>query len=144
MDVLSEENIDLALAHPASFIATNGAGYRDDHGKTGEIVHPRSFGTFPKILSKYVLGKRLLGWEEAIAKMTALPAKKFGIKERGELKENYFADIVIINRDEIRDLATTENPYQYNKGIDLVVVNGQITLRNGVYTGGRFGEVIRR
>jgi len=76
--------------------------------------------------------------------MTALPAKKFGIKERGELKENYFADIVIINRDEIRDLATTENPYQYNKGIDLVVVNGQITLRNGVYTGGRFGEVIRR
>jgi len=73
-----------------------------------------------------------------------LPAKKFGIKERGELKENYFADIVIINRDEIRDLATTENPYQYNKGIDLVVVNGQITLRNGVYTGGRFGEVIRR
>jgi N-acyl-D-amino-acid deacylase len=144
MDVLSDQNIDLAIMHPASIIATNGSGYRENHGKTGEVVHPRSFGTFPRILAKYVLGKKILSWEEAIAKMTSKPAQKFGIKKRGALKEGNFADIVIVNRDEITDLATTENPYKYNKGIDLVLVNGQIALQDGVYTGGRFGEVIRK
>ncbi|MFA7208912.1 MAG: D-aminoacylase [Parcubacteria group bacterium] len=144
MDVLSEENIEKAIVHPAAVISTNGSGYRDNHGQTGEVVHPRSFGTFPRVLAKYVLGKRLLRWEEAIAKMTSLPARKFGIKKRGMLKEKYFADIVIINRDEICDFATQENPYRYNKGIDLVLVNGQIALQDGVYAGGRFGEVIRR
>lgn len=144
MDVLSEENIEKAIAHPASIIATNGSGYKDDHGSTGEVVHPRSFGAFPRILSKYVLGKRIISWEEAVAKMTSIPAQKFGIKKRGELKEKYFADIVIINRDEIRDLATPENPYQYNKGIDFVLVNGKIIVQEGKYNGGRFGEVIRR
>lgn len=144
MDVLSAENIEMAIAHPASIIATNGSGYRDDHGRTGEVVHPRSFGAFPRVLSKYVLGKRLLGWEEAIAKMTASPARKFGIKKRGELKEGFFADITIVDRDKIADFATPENPYRYNEGIDLVMVNGRIALQDGIYTGGRFGEVIRR
>lgn len=144
MDVLSEDNIEKAILHPASFIATNGSGYREDHGKTGEVVHPRSFGTFPRILSKYVLGKRILSWEEAVKKMTSLPAQKFGLEKRGQLKEKYFADIVIINRDEIRDLATPENPYQYNKGIDFVLVNGQIVLQGGNYNNVRNGYVIRR
>ncbi|MDZ4385249.1 MAG: D-aminoacylase [Candidatus Moranbacteria bacterium] len=144
MDVLSGENIEKVIVHPAAVISTNGSGYRDNHGQTGEVVHPRSFGTFPRVLAKYVLGKRLLHWEEAIAKMTSLPARKFGIKKRGELKEGYFADITIINRDEIQDLATPENPYQYNRGIDLVLVNGHIALQDGVYTGSRSGEVIRR
>lgn len=144
MEVLSEENIEQAISHPSSIISTNGSGYQDDHGKTGEVVHPRSFGTFPRILSKYVLGKRILGWEEAVRKMTSLPAQKFGIEKRGELKEKYFADVVIINRDEIRDLATSENPYQFNRGIDFVLVNGQIVLKDGAYNGGRYGGVIRR
>lgn len=144
MDVLSEKNIEMAIMHPASIIATNGSGYSDNHGVTGEIVHPRSFGTFPRILSKYVLGKRILKWEEAIKKMTSFPAEKFNIERRGMLKEKYFADIVIIDRDKIRDLATPENPYQYNRGIDLVMVNGQIALANGSYNGHRAGSVIRR
>jgi N-acyl-D-amino-acid deacylase len=144
MDVLSEENIDKAVAHPASMISTNGAGYSDDHGKTGEMVHPRSFGTFPRILARYVLGKKIISWEDAIRKMTSFPAQKFGIEKRGELKESYFADIVVINQNEIRDLATPENPYQYNKGVDCVLVNGQIVLQEGQYNGNKFGEVIRR
>lgn len=144
MDVLSEENISKAIAHPASMISTNGSGYSDNHGKTGEIIHPRNFGTFPKILARYVLGKRIISWEQAINKMTAFPAQKFGIEKRGELKEKYYADIVIINRDEIRDMATPENPYQYNKGIDFVIINGQIVLQSGVYNNGRVGRVIRR
>lgn len=144
MDVLSEKNIEKALMHPAAIIATNGSGYSESYGKTGEMAHPRSFGTFPRILARYVLGKRILKWEDAIAKMTALPAQKFGLEKRGLLKEKYFADIVLINRDEIRDLATPENPYQYSKGIDSVLVNGQVIMQQGVYNGGRFGEVIRR
>ncbi len=144
MDVLSEENIQKALVHPASMISTNGAGYRDIHGRTGEVVHPRSFGSFPRIFPEYVLGKRILRWEEAVAKMTSLPAEKFGIEKRGRLKEKYYADIVIFNRDEIRDLATTENPYQYSQGIDFVLVNGQVLLQEGRYNGNKAGEVIRR
>lgn len=144
MDVLSEENIEKAIMHPSSMIATNGSGYADSHGNTGEVVHPRSFGTFPRILARYVLGKKIINWEDAIRKMTSFPAQKFGIEKRGELKESYFADIVIINQDEIRDLATPENPYQYNKGIDYVLVNGQIILQDGVYNGGRVGRVIGR
>ncbi|KKR20193.1 MAG: N-acyl-D-amino-acid deacylase [Candidatus Moranbacteria bacterium GW2011_GWA2_39_41] len=144
LDVLSEENIAKAIVHPASMISTNGSGYADAHAKTGEIVHPRSFGTFPRIFSKYVLGKRIISWEDAVKKMTSVPAQKFGIERRGELKEKYFADIVIINRDEIRDMATPENPYQYNKGIDFVLVNGQIALQDGIYNNGRNGRVIRR
>lgn len=144
MEVLSEENIEKALKHPASIVATNGSGYRDDHGKTGEVVHPRSFGTFPRILAGYVLGKRILSWEEAIRKMTGTPAQKFGLEKRGLLKEKYFADIVILDRDRIRDMATPENPYQYNKGIEAVLVNGRIALQNEDYNDGRFGTVIRR
>jgi N-acyl-D-amino-acid deacylase len=144
MDVLSEENIEKAIMHPASMVATNGSGYSDSHGNTGEVVHPRSFGTFPRILAKYVLGKKIISWEDAIRKMTSFPAQKFGIEKRGELKEAYFADIIIINQNEIRDFATPENPYQYNKGIDYVLVNGQIVLQNGVYNGERVGCVIGR
>jgi N-acyl-D-amino-acid deacylase len=143
MDVLSDENIEKALIHPAAIVSTNGSGYDDAHGKTGEVVHPRSFGTFPRILSKYVLGRRILRWEEAISKMTSIPAKKFGIEKRGMIKEGYYADILVFDRDEIGDMATIENPYQYSKGIDFVLINGQIALQEGSCTGNRSGEIIR-
>lgn len=144
MNSVAEENIQKALVHPAAIISTNGSGYRNVHGKTGEFIHPRSFGTFPRVLANYVLGKRILRWEEAIAKMTSIPAEKFGIKKRGKIKEKYFADVVIFDRNEICDMATTENPYQYSKGIEFVLVNGQILLQEGKCNGNRAGEVIRR
>jgi N-acyl-D-aspartate/D-glutamate deacylase len=144
MEVLSQENVDKAICHPLGIIATNGAGYNLAHCKSGELVHPRSFGTFPRVLSKYVLGKRTLSWEEAIRKMTALPAEKFALEKRGSLQEGNFADIVIFNRDEIKDLATVDNPYQYSKGIDFVLVNGRIALSQGKYTGGKNGQIIKR
>ena len=143
-EVLSEDNIKKAIVHPLSIIASNGTGYCADHRKTGELVHPRCFGTFPKILVKYVSEQKLLKWEEAIRKMTALPAEKFGLRRRGKLKENYFADIVIIDPKKIKDQATVENPYQYNKGIDWVITNGKITIKEGEYTQVRNGEVIIR
>lgn len=143
MEVLSEENVEKAIIHPLSIISSNGAGYNLEHAQSGELVHQRNFGTFPRILSKYVAGKRLLSWEEAIRKMTFLPAEKFGLKKRGKLQEKYFADVVIINRDEIKDLATKENPYQYSKGVDFVLVNGKIVLSEGKYAGVKNGNILR-
>jgi N-acyl-D-amino-acid deacylase len=73
-----------------------------------------------------------------------MPAQKFGIEKRGEIAEKYFADIVVLNSDTISDLATVDNPYQYSKGIEIVLVNGQLVVTDGKYTGIRNGEVIKR
>lgn len=144
IESLSQENVDKAIVHPLSIISTNGAGYNIRHSETGEKVHPRSFGTFPKVLARYVMDKKMLSWEEAIKKMTGAPAKKFGIKKRGEIKEKNFADIIIINKNKIESLATPENPYQYGKGVEFVLVNGEIILAEGEYKGIRAGRVLVR
>jgi N-acyl-D-amino-acid deacylase len=143
MDVLSEENIQLGLKHPLSFISTNGAGYNLEHKMTGEIVHPRSFGTFIKVLSEYVKEKEILKWEEAVFKMSGAPADKFGIYGRGKILENYFADIVILDPDRIEAPSTKSDPYQYAKGIDFVYVNGKLALAEGNILGQRAGSILR-
>lgn len=144
MEVLNQESVDKLILHPLSMIGSNGSGYNIAHSKTGELVHPRSFGAFTRILSKYALGKRSISWEEAIKKMTSIPAERFRIKNRGKIAKNYFADIVVINRDEIEDVATTSNPYQYSKGVEFVMVNGQLAVSDGRHTGALNGEIIRR
>lgn len=144
IESLSQDNVEKAIAHPLSIVATNGSGYSIDHAKTGENVHPRSFGTFPRVLSEYVIKKKIISWETAVKKMTGYPAKKFGIKNRGEIKEKNFADIIIINKDKMEDLATSENPYQYSKGIEFVLVNGEIILKDGVYARERAGRILVR
>ncbi len=144
MEVLSEENVEKAIVHPLSIIASNGSGYNLEHAKSGELVHQRSFGTFPRVLSKYVADKKIISWEEAIRKMTSLPAEKFGLEKRGKLQEKYFADITIINKEGIKDLATKENPYQYSRGVSGVIVKGKVILSGGEYLGERGGEVLRK
>lgn len=144
MEVLSEENIEKAIKHPLSMIASNGSGYDLDHSESGEVVHQRNFGAFPRILSRYVREKRVIGWEEAIRKMTSFPAEKFGIEKRGLIKKGNFADILVFDRDQIRDLATKDNPYQYSQGIEFVLVNGRLTLSEGKYLGVRNGEILKK
>jgi len=144
MEVLNQENVDKLILHPLSMIGSNGSGYNVAHAKTGELVHPRSFGAFTRILAKYAMEERSISWEEAVKKMTSIPAERFGIKDRGKLAENYFADIVVIDRDKIEDMATTSNPYQYSKGVDFVLVNGQVVVSEGKHTGALNGEIIRR
>lgn len=144
MEVLSRDNVEQAVVNPLSMIATNGSGYGVEHAKSGELVHPRSFGTFPRIFCRYVVGRRMMSWEEAVKKMTSLPAEKFGIKKRGKIEENYFADIAIINRDELQDLATADNPYQYSRGVDFLLVNGKLAISEGKSTGIREGKVIKK
>ncbi len=144
MDVLSEKNMVKAIKHPLSIISTNGSGYNIEHKNTGELVHPRNFGSFPRILSLYVRERKILSWEEAINKISGKPAEKFNIKKRGVIKEGNFADVVVFNPKSIADLATPENPYQYSKGINWVIVNGKVILDQGKYNGNKNGEIIKR
>lgn len=142
MESLSEDNVRKAIAHPLSIIASDGAGYSISHKETGELVHPRCFGTFPRVLGKYVREEKLLTLEEAVKKMTSMPAKKFGLHEQGLVKRGNIADITIFDADKIGDKATVENPYQYSGGIEQVVVNGKFALRDGKLTGEMSGEFI--
>ena len=144
MEVLSEKNVDKAVINPFSIISSNGSGYNVEHVATGEVVHPRNFGSFPRVLANYVRSRGVVGWEEAVRKMSGLPAEKFKIEKRGILAKGNFADVVVFNPKEVKDLATVENPYQYSEGIDCVVVNGQIALNNGIISDLRAGEVLRR
>ena len=143
-EALNEENLEKSIQHPLSMISSNGSGYDMEHKSTGELVHPRDFGTFPRVLANYVRRKRMISWEEAIHKMTGKPAEKFGIKKRGLIKIGNYADIVIFSPDNITDLATINKPYQYSAGVEHVLVNGKFALENGIYTGGRAGMVLRK
>lgn len=144
IELLSEENIDKCIMNPFSIISSNGSGYKIEHKKTGELVHPRSFGAFPRIFANYVRKKEIISWEEAVYKMSGLPAEKFKIKKRGIIKEKNYADIVVFDPNSIRDIATIENPYKYSQGIDWVIINGKPVIKNGIMTNMRPGEVIKR
>ncbi len=144
LDALSEENIEREIRHPFSIVSTNGVGYPSSHAGTGETIHPRCFGAFPRILSRYVREKKLLGWEEAIHKMTGKPAQKMGIEKRGIIATGNYADIVLINPKTVDDRSTVENPFLYPSGIPFVLVNGVVVIDGGEYTGNRSGTVVRR
>ncbi len=88
--------------------------------------------------------KNRISWEEAVHKMTGRPAQKYGISKRGILKKGNFADVAVFDPEEIQDLATPENPYQYSKGIKYLLVNGTVVVENGAYTGKRAGHIIRK
>ncbi len=106
--------------------------------------HPRCFGTYPRILGKYVREEKLLTLEQAIRKMTSFPAQRLGLQDRGLLLENYWADIVIFNPDTIIDKATYEKPYQIPEGISYVLVNGQIVIKHRKQNKKKPGVVIKR
>ncbi|MDD5397252.1 MAG: amidohydrolase family protein, partial [Candidatus Moranbacteria bacterium] len=144
MEVLSEKNVDKAVINPFSIISSNGSGYNIEHRKTGEMVHPRNFGSFPRVLSTYVKERGVVGWEEAIRKMSGLPAEKFKISQRGTIKKGNFADVVVIDPTKIHDKASVENPYQYSEGVECVIINGHIAMNKGEMANDGFGEVILR
>jgi N-acyl-D-amino-acid deacylase len=105
--------------------------------------HPRAYGTNARVLGKYVREEKVMSLEEAIRRMTSLPANKFNFKERGIIKEGFFADIVVFDENEVIDMATFENPHQFSKGFKYVFVNGAITIDNGIHIGTRKGVAIR-
>jgi len=130
-EVLDEENIKLALKNPHCIISSADAAYNTEYVRTGEVVHPRCFGAFPKVLGRYVREQKVLSLESAIEKMTSKPARKIGLKNRGELKKGFFADITIFDPETVIDKADFDNPYQYSEGIDK-------------HTGELAGKVLRK
>lgn len=140
---LSEENIKTEIAHPYSIITSNAPGYTLTKEYLTNIVHPRSFGSFPRLLRRYVIEKKVLSWESAIHKSSGKPASYIGLKKRGLLIKDYNADILIIDPNKIEDVSTIEAPMQYSKGIDYVFINGVVVIDNGKTTGIRPGQVLR-
>ena len=107
-------------------------------------VHPRFSGTFPRVLGRYVREQRVLTLEDAIRKMTSLPARTFGVKRKGLLKEGFDADVVVFDPETIIDRATYEEPNQGPKGVHYVLVNGQIAVDKGKVAGATSGRILRR
>ncbi|MBI3627346.1 MAG: D-aminoacylase [Candidatus Sungbacteria bacterium] len=139
---LHHKNIELGIISPYSMVASNGSGYSFESAKSRP--HPRSFGAFPHFLHSYVKDKKLISWEEAIAKITSLPASFLGIKNRGRIEKRYAADIVLFRPDELRDQATYKNPYRAPVGIEQVMVNGRIVFEHSAVTAESPGEIIKK
>jgi N-acyl-D-amino-acid deacylase len=106
-------------------------------------THPRAFGNFARLLGKYVRDENVIPLEEAIYKLTSLPATNLRIKKRGALKEGFFADVVLFDPGEIQDRATYEDPMRYATGVMHVFVNGTQVLKDGQHTGALPGRVVR-
>ncbi len=136
---MSEEDVKTVMRVPWVSVGSDGSALNLNYpGKP----HPRSFGTNPRVLGKYTREEKLLTLEEAVRKMTSLPAQVLGLKDRGLLREGYWADVVVLDPDAVADTATYENPKQYPKGIAYVLVNGKVVIDSGEHTGARPGKVI--
>jgi N-acyl-D-aspartate/D-glutamate deacylase len=106
--------------------------------------HPRSFGTFPRILGVYVRERGLLRLEDAVRKMTSLNAAKLGLRDRGMLRPGAYADLAVFDPEHVLDRSTYTSPFHYSEGIVYVIVNGQVVIEKGEHTGARPGRALRR
>lgn len=132
---MSEENTIATLSHPLVMIASDGSALAPYGPLHRGQPHPRNYGTFPRFLGYYVHEKKILGLPEAIKKITFMPAAKLGLKDRGAIKEGFFADLVVFDPQKIIDRATYTEPEQYPIGIDYVIVNGKVVIDQGEHTG---------
>jgi N-acyl-D-amino-acid deacylase len=141
---MDEDEVIEIMQHPAGMIGSDGCSVAP-YGPTGtRKVHPRFYGTFPRVLGRYVREKKVLSLERAVHKMTGLPARKLQFSDRGLLKKGFQADIVVFDENLIADTATFENPHQYPAGIPFVLVNGQVVISNGEHTGKLPGKFLKR
>ncbi|MBV9277474.1 MAG: D-aminoacylase [Candidatus Eremiobacteraeota bacterium] len=136
---------DVAAVLSADFVCIGSdASVRALEGITARgYPHPRTFGTFPRVFGRFVRQRKVVTIEEAVRRMTSLAADAFGLRDRGRIVGGRYADIVIFNEDEIRDMATYERPYQFPAGIEHVYVNGQAVISDGEFTDARPGRVLR-
>jgi len=135
---ISEEDLQRILVHPATMIASDG-----EVPIFGEAVpHPRSYGTFVRVLGVYVREKRLLTLETAVQKMSSFPAQRMGLADRGVLRTGLKADVAIFDPARVADTATFEKPHSYAAGVSAVVVNGEVVFEKGAMTPARPGRVL--
>jgi N-acyl-D-aspartate/D-glutamate deacylase len=140
----TEEDMNLALVQPWCSIGSDGSAYAIEGPLRQGNPHPRNFGTFPRVLGVYVREKKLLTLEDVVRKMTSLNANRLRIADRGLLKPGMYADVTIFDAGRIIDKATYTEPFQYNEGIEYVIVNGQVVLDRGKHTGAMPGKALRK
>ncbi|MCC7001620.1 MAG: D-aminoacylase [Gemmatimonadaceae bacterium] len=139
--VIDEGDVRRIMAHPQTMIASDGRLTGPGDG----VPHPRAYGTFPRVLGEYVRVQRVLTLEQAVHKMTGMPAKRLGLQgQRGCVAVGCFADITVFDADRVGSPATFTQPHQYAEGIPFVVVNGQVVIDNGQMTTARPGRALRR
>lgn len=141
---ISARNTHTAVQHELSFIGSDGEGLSTEASMSGNLVHPRSFGAFPHFWHKYVMDSADISPEQAIKKITCGPAAKLGIRDRGVLKKGNIADIVVFDAKAFRDKSTAHDPYHYAEGVQWVLVNGAVAVKEGKITGARVGSILRR
>ena len=139
---MSEDNVRMQIQRPWVVIGTDAGGYDPD--STKRVVHPRSYGTYPRILGRYVREEKLLTLEDAVRKMTGGVAARLGLRDRGLLREGMFADVVVFDDSTIIDLSTPEKPHQLSRGVEQLFVNGVQVVRDGKHTGATPGRALRR
>ncbi|MEK6610271.1 MAG: amidohydrolase family protein, partial [Gemmatimonadota bacterium] len=141
--LMSEDNVRREIALPWVSFGSDAGSLAPEGVFLRSNPHPRAYGNFARLLGKYVREERVIPLEEAIRRLTLLPATNLRIQRRGALRAGFFADLVVFNPDSIADHATFERPHQYATGVVDVFVNGVQVLRNGEHTGAKPGRVVR-
>ena len=141
--LMSEDNVKKQIALPYMSFGSDAGSQAPEGVFLKSSTHPRAYGNFSRLLGKYVRDKKVISLEEAIYKLTSLPASNLKIKKRGALQTGFYADLAIFNPENIQDHATFENPQQYATGMVHVFVNGKQVLKDGVHTGELPGQVVR-
>ncbi len=139
---MSEANVERALAHPMAIVCSDGGAFAVEGAARQGHPHPRGLGSFPRVLGHYVRERGVLDLAAAVHRMTARPAARIGLADRGLVTAGAAADLVLFDRDRVTDRATFAEPFRYPDGIEAVLVNGTLTLRDGRNTG-RAGRALR-
>ena len=139
---LDEADLRRALAHPHVMIGSDGSALATTGEMSSGKPHPRSYGTFPRVLGEYAREQRLLTLPEAVHKMTGLPARRLGLRDRGVIRVGARADLVVFDPRRVADRATYEAPHRYPAGVEHVLVNGSIVVKDGEHTGSLPGRVL--
>jgi len=141
---MDEADVEYAMRGRYHMVGTDAWSVSPTGPLSSGKPHPRFYGTYPRILGQYVRTKRILTLEDAIRRMTSLPAQRVGVKDRGILREGFFADIVIFDPEKVIDKATFDQPAQFPEGIEKVLVNGHVVVDSGKLTRTRLGKVLLR
>ncbi len=139
---MNEETTEAVLKHPLAMLGSDGSSLAPYGPLSGGKPHPRNYGTFPRFLGHYVRERKLLPLAEAIKKMSSMPAAKMGLRDRGSIRQDNYADIVVFDPKTIADKATFIDPHQYPIGIDYVIVNGTVVVDHGKHTDKLPGKVL--
>lgn len=141
---MSESNVDALLAHPLVMIGSDGRSMAPVKRAAGTRPHPRSYGTFARVLGRYARDRKLFELPAAVRKMTSLPAGQIGLRDRGRIAKGMKADLVVFDPAGVRDEASFDDPHRYPSGIPYVFVGGALVVEKGTHTGARPGKLLRR